>query len=368
MFNSTNPGTLSQGSQKEKDEDSVSQVSTSSQLSDDLNLTSTPNNTPVVLDSPLAAIKRADEVLKMIENFKLEEAKSVGSDKDVTLVAGGEQTSTGNAIMSKSLSETFDTLNCVETSTAEENPASSQLDDELTRNNSLSESDQHMAPVNTGASLDQPASQLSLQPDGGDQEGGPKEIRSKLSYHISLTDALNEIAAIEATDPFRKGYKKDKSTDDFYSIFLDTSPESPEFPVTKSPKKPAGPSVLAADNERYTEMQDIAQRRLANSWSEYTAPTNIYSLVVSTSHVWFTDKAENIHYSTIGSPKGILWRKATGNASQISVSPSGHIVWRLHRGTVYAGTKISSRHPEGLKWVEAVKDVEYISVDDHCVW
>ena len=65
---------------------------------------------------------------------------------------------------------------------------------------------------------------------------------------------------------------------------------------------------------------------------------------------------------------GIVWRKATGSANQITVSPSGKIVWRLHRGVVYAGTKISSRHPEGLKWVEAVRDVEYIAVGNDCAW
>jgi hypothetical protein len=55
-------------------------------------------------------------------------------------------------------------------------------------------------------------------------------------------------------------------------------------------------------------------------------------------------------------------------ANQISVSPSGHIVWRLHRGRVFAGTKITHKRPEGLKWVEAVQNVVYISVDDHCAW
>jgi hypothetical protein len=48
---------------------------------------------------------------------------------------------------------------------------------------------------------------------------------------------------------------------------------------------------------------------LANTWSEFTAPANIYSLALSGTHVWFTDKSENLYYCALGGQKGILWRK-----------------------------------------------------------
>lgn len=197
----------------------------------------------------------------------------------------------------------------------------------------------------------------------------PSQTRQQIISQTSFQDIYSEIELIESTDPFHKGYKRDNSADDFYSLFLDTSPESPISPEAKPrlapPKQVA---ALPAEVERSTEMQDVAECRLVNTWSEFMTPANIYSLVVSNSHIWFTDKNENIYYSTVGTPKGIQWRKATGRANQISVSPSGQIVWRLHRGTVYAGTKISSRHPEGLKWVEAIRDVLTISVDNDCAW
>ncbi|XP_060581801.1 tectonin beta-propeller repeat-containing protein 2-like [Ruditapes philippinarum] len=53
---------------------------------------------------------------------------------------------------------------------------------------------------------------------------------------------------------------------------------------------------------------------------------------------------------------------------QISVSPDGNIVWALNKYTVYAGTKITPRRPEGMKWVEAVRDVSFICVDNNCAW
>uniref|UniRef100_A0A0B7B5U6 Tectonin beta-propeller repeat-containing protein 1 n=1 Tax=Arion vulgaris TaxID=1028688 RepID=A0A0B7B5U6_9EUPU len=190
---------------------------------------------------------------------------------------------------------------------------------------------------------------------------------SRLTSQMSVQDIYAEIDVIESTDPFHKGYRKDQSADDFYSLFLDTSPESPV-----SAAQPLVPdsnrSIPSEATPRSTEMQDVAERRLANTWSEFMAPANIYSLALSNNHIWFTDKSENIYYSSVANSKGIQWRKASGHANQISVSPSGHIVWRLHRGVVYAGTKISVRHPEGLKWVEAVRDVAIISADNDCAW
>lgn len=209
----------------------------------------------------------------------------------------------------------------------------------------------------------------SEQENGGHLQSGPQPSHSKsvLSSQISFQDIYSEIEVIESTDPFHKGYKKQNSADDFYSLFLDTSPESPVSPVSNPPPIPVQ-HPFTPEPERSTEMQDVAERRLANSWSEFTTSANIYSLALSNSQVWYTDKGENIYYSSFSNPKGIQWRKVTDFANQISVSPSGNIVWRLHRGVVYAGTKISTRRPEGLKWVEAVRDVKTISVDNDCAW
>ncbi|GFR99975.1 tectonin beta-propeller repeat-containing protein 2 [Elysia marginata] len=185
----------------------------------------------------------------------------------------------------------------------------------------------------------------------------------------SFADIYMDLDTIEDMDYFKKNDMPESTTDDFYSEYSDVNPSSQETynsNAMKSSDESLLPSKFAAD----THSQDITKTasHLANSWSEITAPTNIYSLAVSENHVWFTDKSENIYYSSLQASKGIVWRKATGYASQMSVSPSGSIVWRLYKGVVYAGTKISTRHPEGLKWVEAVREVQYIAVANNCAW
>ena len=65
---------------------------------------------------------------------------------------------------------------------------------------------------------------------------------------------------------------------------------------------------------------------------------------------------------------GIKWIKANGYAKIISVSRSGMIIWRLYKDTVYAGTKITAKHPEGMKWVEAIRGVQSMAVDNNCAW
>lgn len=178
---------------------------------------------------------------------------------------------------------------------------------------------------------------------------------------------------------------REDSADDFYNLFSATySPtdvfESPIFASTASKSKATSESQNpkpAADRQLSTgsagsdgdpSKPEVAFNSLANVWSEFTTPANIYSLALSQTHIWFTDKSENLYYSALGGVKGILWRKVAEPASQISVSASGDIVWRLYRGKVFAGTKITHRHPQGLKWVEVARDVSYISVDNRCAW
>ncbi|XP_046579933.1 tectonin beta-propeller repeat-containing protein 2-like isoform X3 [Haliotis rubra] len=188
-----------------------------------------------------------------------------------------------------------------------------------------------------------------------------------------------------SSDPLRSKSNlymtSDTSTEDFYKKYMsqssiDSNITSPSGVKQSSPEPesdqaspedvppPASVAALGADDK----VAAGTLLKLANSWSEIITPTNVYSLVVSETHIWFTDKSENIYYSSLSGVKGVVWRKASGQAKQIAVSSSGSIVWRLQKSTVYAGTKLSSRRPEGLKWVDAVKDVSYISVDDNCAW
>lgn len=163
--------------------------------------------------------------------------------------------------------------------------------------------------------------------------------------------------------------KPGASFEDFYSKY---APESPSEMSSL-----ASNSSLSDKNNDFTDNKGAADlvpasvlpnfMKAMNSWTEITTPGNIYSMSISATHAWITDRSTNIFYSALTGP-GLAWKKASGNASQISVSKDGNIVWALNRGVVSAGTKITAKRPEGMKWVEAVKNVSYICVDDTCAW
>lgn len=107
---------------------------------------------------------------------------------------------------------------------------------------------------------------------------------------------------------------------------------------------------------------------LANHWVQLPAPADVRSLSVSSRHVWISDASGQLFYSLLCGP-GLHWfMLTTAPAQQVSVSPSGSLVWRLDAGSAYAARNVSSRLPWGSKWAEVARDVAQISVDDHVAW
>ncbi|KAK3591291.1 hypothetical protein CHS0354_004340 [Potamilus streckersoni] len=185
----------------------------------------------------------------------------------------------------------------------------------------------------------------------------------------------------------------DTSSEDFYSKFYissvtpsstqSVSPESDPLSLTAQTPKVQSPEMDKRVEERQVpqgrekEDTDNVQvvdfpassdvKNSVNIWTQFTALSNVYSMALSDMHIWYTDKSNNIYYSPLHQP-GLTWRKAIGSAKQIAVSQFGDIVWCLQKNTVLAGTKITQKHPEGLKWVEAVKEVTYIAVDNNSAW
>ncbi|KAL3873059.1 hypothetical protein ACJMK2_036220 [Sinanodonta woodiana] len=185
----------------------------------------------------------------------------------------------------------------------------------------------------------------------------------------------------------------DTSSEDFYSKFYiqSTTPSSTQSvspgsdplsltapsPEAQSPEVDRMVDTTEVPQGRKKEDTDDIQvvdfpasadiKKSVNLWTEFSVLGNVYSMALSDTHIWYTDKSNNIYYSLLHQP-GLTWRKANGSAKQIAVSPSGDIVWCLQKNTVLAGTKITQKHPEGLKWVEAVKEVAYIAVDNNSAW
>ena len=105
-----------------------------------------------------------------------------------------------------------------------------------------------------------------------------------------------------------------------------------------------------------------------DAWTSYSVPDILISLCVSNRHVWLIDYNEKLHFSRVDG-SSLRWHSVQQSAQQVSVSPSGRIVWVMYRGMLYAATKISSRMPAGSKWEDFVQSgVAYMSVDDSCGW
>lgn len=110
------------------------------------------------------------------------------------------------------------------------------------------------------------------------------------------------------------------------------------------------------------------QSMVVNNWLQLPAPANVLSLSVSSRHVWCIDASHKMLYSQLRGP-GLRWFiVTTAPAQQVSVSPSGSLVWRLDSGSAYAACNVSARQPWGNKWIEVARDVSWISVDNHAAW
>ena len=110
------------------------------------------------------------------------------------------------------------------------------------------------------------------------------------------------------------------------------------------------------------------QSMVVNNWIQLPAPENIQSLSMSSRHVWCIGLSGKLMYSQLRGP-GLRWFiVTTATAQQISVSPSGSLVWRLDSSSAYAACNISGRQPWGNKWTEVARGATWISVDDHIAW
>jgi hypothetical protein len=62
------------------------------------------------------------------------------------------------------------------------------------------------------------------------------------------------------------------------------------------------------------------------------------------------------------------WRRISASAHQVSASPSGNILWRLWKGSVFVACKVTVKQPYGQKWEEIARKASHIAVDEHMAW
>ncbi|XP_078591910.1 tectonin beta-propeller repeat-containing protein 2-like isoform X1 [Branchiostoma floridae x Branchiostoma japonicum] len=111
------------------------------------------------------------------------------------------------------------------------------------------------------------------------------------------------------------------------------------------------------------------QPKVADSWMQYTVPTQITSLSVSDRHIWVVDNKERIYYSPIMGAS-LSWKKLEQPGKLISVSSTGNILWRVHgkNNVAYACAKTTHKTPFGSRWYEAATDVLFMCVDSAAAW
>ena len=219
---------------------------------------------------------------------------------------------------------------------------------------------------------------------------GLTEDRNKYYAPSNLEKELAELeksSLLESSEDNSKSGSQRKFSDSYvpsiYTIYNKPGAQNDDFYSQFMPKSPSAMSSLMSNSSLSDVKNDFEDNsgvselipasafpnfiKAVNTWTEIELHGNLYSLSVSSTHVWVTDRSTNIYYSALSGP-GLLWKKVSGYASQISVSKDGNIVWALNKGTVSAGTKITAKRPEGMKWVEAVRDVAYMCVDETCAW
>ncbi|XP_013385306.1 tectonin beta-propeller repeat-containing protein 2-like isoform X1 [Lingula anatina] len=165
----------------------------------------------------------------------------------------------------------------------------------------------------------------------------------------------------------------DASMDDLYKGYAEDSPEKEascqasglQVGASAAAKPPE--SSLSSQESFEGQMLDMVWSNVSESWTECTLQGNLQDLTVSSKHVWYVDRSDRIFWAPINE-HGLPWKQLDVKANQLAVSPNGLIVWRLFNGVVFAGTKISTKNPGGQKWVEALRDVTRISVDDTSAW
>ncbi|XP_078316066.1 tectonin beta-propeller repeat-containing protein 2-like isoform X2 [Crassostrea virginica] len=161
-------------------------------------------------------------------------------------------------------------------------------------------------------------------------------------------------------------------SDDFYAMYLSNTSVTSHKDVKDHPLLPTTnenevQEVVDLKVPQKNVVQDEPSYKVINNWTELFTPGNVSCLCVTDTHIWHVDKSSNFFHCSLHSPE-LKWQKVNGFAKMIAVSRSGSIVWRLYKDTVYVGTKITAKHPEGMKWIEAVREVQYISVDETVAW
>lgn len=203
---------------------------------------------------------------------------------------------------------------------------------------------------------------------------GENPSQEKLDLSSSVSNGSSENSLLKSPDQKVKDLFSplESPADDFYNMYISSTSMTSQKDVKYHPLLPSSTEDEAPEeNETVLSTKESEEEepsyKVLNNWTEIFTNGNLSCLCLTDTHIWHVDRSANLWQCSLSSP-GLKWQKANGFAKMIAVSRSGNIVWRLYKETVYAGTKITAKHPEGLKWIEAIREVQYISVDETVAW
>nr|KAG5695187.1 hypothetical protein BaRGS_018309 [Batillaria attramentaria] len=376
------------GKDSDRDSDNISQSSFSSQVSGDGKTdvayqghTEQAEQAPVCDDEQVSEVlRRAEEALssvgKVLKGGATGSRATMESPEDILQASlkdrePATQSSIVNAKDKVQLveSENSRTLTVESSEQLPVNKPVTSVDVE----NSNTQAEGHCKPAPENLPV---AAVVTRDTKSRDADKGAGEEASKAAVHSSVETLQTGEEQLAAAEKTLLGMKKagsrvprEDSADDFYALFsAPYSPtdvfESPMFaqkedkPDASNPTRGADRqlSVGSGGSDSDRSVLEASFRRLANSWSEFTTPANIYSLALSQTHVWFTDKSDNLYYSAFGGAKGILWRKVVRVKK---VMARFGVVWVITESLkLLVRTGITADVPQGLEWREVNRQIE----------
>jgi hypothetical protein len=144
-------------------------------------------------------------------------------------------------------------------------------------------------------------------------------------------------------------------------------------PPSGSSASPSNHTSLEIFSSSDPKTDFICDRKLyeaverAGRWMQYKVPDTIVNLSVCKYYVCCVDSKDVAYYSALND-LSLKWQKVDYKAKQIAVSPNGTLVWKLHKCTAYGLECPSVKGPFGGRWIEVMRNVQWISVADTIAW
>uniref|UniRef100_UPI0035900CBA tectonin beta-propeller repeat-containing protein 2 isoform X2 n=1 Tax=Myxine glutinosa TaxID=7769 RepID=UPI0035900CBA len=219
----------------------------------------------------------------------------------------------------------------------------------------------------------------------------------KVACEIDVTpamDMLPEIAAVpelavdslaEKMNEQARIYQEEESSDDdldIYAVGIQESSSDTSFTETTTAvdweRKAAdkvGPMMERSSSELLPSDDEGVQTSVtpaAESWVVYASPSQtVACLAASDRHLWCVDRRGGLFYCPISSPDptGLRWNKYEEGVTQVAVSPSGALLWRVdaESGRVLACSKGSGW--SRCHWFEAsLSPTAHIALSEGSGW